>query len=672
MYNLAWAVVLLPLGGFIFAFLPESPRRAAQVCVAFTGFALVVSLVLLGYRLGHVHDNPYVSTITFWTFDPGQKIQGGFISDFHLQIGVAVDALSAVMLALVSFVSLMVQVYATGFMRRDDGYTRHFTTLALATFAMLALVASPNLFALWVFWEVLGGCFYLLVGHWWQRPEAARAARRMFLITRVGDLALLLALVVLYDKLAAHVASLPAAPGQPVNDPYNFFTLQREWPALMAGHVTGSGPRTAVLLALLVLLAALAKTALVPFHTWLVGLFEEAPAPVVALASTVTMTAAGVYLVARMYPLFLAAPHVMTVMALLGAVAAVVGAVVALAQTDIRRLLAWSTTSQMGLVFVALGAGAYGAGIFQLVTHAFSKAVLVLAAASLVSAYRTTEIAEMGGAWRHMRTTSRALLVGAAGSAGILLLSGFWSISAITGGVLHNTFPNHGHVGAVVQAILVAAVAVTVVLGAIYPLRMFFTVALGELPRRRGFQPQRVREPGRRMSAPVSILAVLAAVGGLIGIPQVRVTFAHFVVAGAAPQGDSASSYIGLAITAGLALAGAAVAWLLRAGQLKVPSFGRLGAALAGGLHVDRAYDLAVENTVARVAPLLDRVDREVSSRVVDQLAGGVTGAADAGRRWQLGRIDVLTLSAVAGSAVVAGAVVLGATGHLPWVGATR
>src|SRR5258706_5359687 len=195
MYNLAWAVVLLPLGGVLFAFLPESPRRAAQVCITFTGAAFVLAMVVLLYRVADVRDNPYQSMVTFWTFDPGTKLPGGFISDFHAQFGVLVDGLSTVMMAVVSLVSLVVQVYATGFMRRDDGYTRHFTTMALATFAMLALVASPNLLELWIFWEVLGASFYLLVGHWWHGEDAATAARRMFLFTRIGDSALLLGLV---------------------------------------------------------------------------------------------------------------------------------------------------------------------------------------------------------------------------------------------------------------------------------------------------------------------------------------------------------------------------------------------------------------------------------------------------------------------------------------------
>jgi len=667
MYNLAWAVILLPLGGFLFAFLPESPKRAAQVCVTFTGFAFVVSLVLLGYRLGHIHANPYLSNLTFWTFDPGQRVQGTFISDYHLQIGVLVDSLSVVMLSVVSLVSLLVQVYATGFLRRDDGYTRHFTALALATFAMLALVASTNLFDLWIFWEVLGAIFYVLVGHWWQRPEAAAAARRMFLITRIGDLGLLGALVFIWAKLSAYTAALPFAAGQPVNDPYGWFTEQKAWPALLAGKVHGSGPRTLIVVALLVLLAAVAKSALLPLHTWLRGVFEEAPAPVTALLSTVTLTAAGAFLVARMYPLFQAAPHMLTVMALFGAATAVVGALVALAQRDIARILSWSTVSHLGLVFVALGVGAYSAAMFQLIAHAWFKAVLVLAAASLVAAYRTTDSHEISGAWSRMRTTSLGLLAGAAGSAGVVLLAGFWSVSAVTGGVIDNG----GRLGGVPRALVLIAVIATMLAGAVYPMRMFFRVALGELPKRRGFQPQRVREPGGRMTGPIAILAVLAVVGGFMGLPRVRASFFNFVYAGTAPQSQD-GLLAGLAVTAVVGLLGLAVAWMLHTRQLRLPHLGRLGAAFAHELRIDEAYTWAVERALVRTAPLVGRVDHEAEHRVFDPVGGGVAAAAEAGRGWQIGRVDAVTLSAVAGVVVVAGAVVLGATGHLPWLGGTR
>ncbi|HXA27400.1 MAG TPA: proton-conducting transporter membrane subunit [Candidatus Angelobacter sp.] len=670
MYNLAWAVVLLPLGGFLFAFLPESPRRAAQVCITFTGAAFALAMVVLLYRVAHVRDNPYQSMVTFWTFDPGTKLLGGFISDFHAQVGVVVDGLSATMMAVVSLVSLLVQVYATGFMRRDDGYTRHFTTIAVATFAMLALVASPNLLELWIFWEVLGACFYLLAGHWWQRDEAARAARRMFLFTRIGDTALLLAIVFLFAKFAANVAQQPAAPGQAVNDPFNFFVLEKEWPAAMAGHVQGSGPRTLIILALLLLLAAVAKSALVPLHGWMRGVFEEAPAPVTALLATVTVPAAGVFLIARTYPLFLAAPHVLTVVALFGALTAVVGAVLALAQHDIRSLLAWSTTSQFGLMFVALGAGASGAAIFQLVAHAWFKGVLILAAGSLVTAYRTTDLREMGGAWQAMRTTSRAALFGAASAAGVVLLAGFWSLSSITAGVLRNEFPNHGHVSGAVQGILVVCVALTVLLGAIYPLRMFFRAALGELPKRRGFQPQRVRELGSRVTGPTAILAVLAAAGGFMGIPGVRASILNFVYSGRPP--GTASAAAGLAVTLVLGVLGANLAWALHRGSIRLPDMGRAAAAVAAATRVDAAYDWVVERAVVRPAPLIGRVDTVIERDVLDEVGRGAALAAETARRWQLGRVDAVTVSAFAGAALVAGLIVLGATGHLPGVGATR
>jgi NADH-quinone oxidoreductase subunit L len=671
MYNLAWAVVLLPLGGFLFAFLPESPRRAAQVCITFTAATFVLAMVLLLYRVAHVKDNPYQAVITFWTFDPGTKLQGGFISDFHANIGVLVDNLSATMMAVISLVSLLVQVHATGFMRRDEGYTRHFAGMVMATFAMLALVASPNLFGLWVFWEVLGVCFYVLVSHWWDRPEAAAAARRMFLITRIGDLALLLGLVFLFAKFAASVAQLPAAAGQAAGDPFNFFVLEKQFSLAIAGHVAGTGPRTLIVLALLVLLAAAAKSALMPLHTWTARVFEEAPAPVTALLSTVTLSAAGVYLVARMYPLFEVAPHVAGVMAVFGGLTAVIAAVVALAQHDIRRLLAWSTTSQLGLVFAALGAGAYSAGIFQLITHAWSKAALVLAAGSLVAAYRTTDIREMSGAWQHMKTTSRALLAASAGAAAVVLLAGFWSLGSILAGVLRNQFPNGAHVAGWIKALLIVCVALTALLGAIAPLRMFFATSLGELPRRRGFQPQRVRELGARVTRPTAVFAGLAALGGFMGIPGVRASFGHFVFAGSTNGADD-NALAGLVVVGVLALIGAGVAWAVHSGSLKVRVRGRTGRLVADGLRLDAAYDWAVENTVLRAAPVVHTVDEVVRDRVLDEVGEVVDVTAEAGRRWQIGRVDAVTVSAFAGVVLFAGAVVLGATGHLPFTGATR
>jgi NADH-quinone oxidoreductase subunit L len=358
-------------------------------------------------------------------------------------------------------------------------------------------------------------------------------------------------------------------------------------------------------------------------------------------------------------------------MALLGAVAAVVGALVALLQDDIRRMLAWSTTSQMGLVFVAFGVGAYSAAIFQLIAHAWFKAVLVLGAASLASAYRTTLISEISGAWSRMRTTSVALLAGAASAAGLVLLAGFWSVSAVTAGILRNSLPGSRHVGTAAQVLVLIAVLATVLAGAIYPLRMLLDVARGELPRRRGFQPQRVREQGGRITTPLVLLAILAVLGGFVAIPQVRVSFGHFVFAGSAPQGES-SAWVGLAIVAGLGLLGAALAWSMHTRRRGVPSLGRAGEVLAGGLRIEAAQDWLVEQALLRPAPLLARVDHEAEHRVLDEAGNALAMAAEAARRWQVGRVDLVTLSAIAGVALAGGAIVLGATGHLPFVGATR
>jgi NADH:ubiquinone oxidoreductase subunit 5 (subunit L)/multisubunit Na+/H+ antiporter MnhA subunit len=207
--------------------------------------------------------------------------------------------------------------------------------------------------------------------------------------------------------------------------------------------------------------------------------------------------------------------------------------------------------------------------------------------------------------------------------------------------------------------------------GAVYPMRMFFKVALGELPKRRGFQPQRVREPGGRMTTPISLLAILAVLGGFIGIPRVRASFGNFVFAGRTPPGD-ADVFTGMAITAAVALLGVGLAWMLHTGRVAVPDVGRVGKMLRDGLRIDDAYAWVVEHALVRPAPLLGQVDEQAERRVFDEIGAGVVTAAETGRRWQLGRVDVITMSAVAGVAVAAAAVVLGATGHLPWLGVAR
>jgi NADH-quinone oxidoreductase subunit L len=677
-YNLAWAIVLLPLGAAAFSYITESTRRALLINIAGTFGSLVVSLIILVYRLGHISQNPYQSYITFFSYSPGSTASGTFLRVFQPQVGVLIDGLSASILPVVALVSLLVQVYSLSYMRHDAGVRRFFVIISIFTFAMLGLVAAPNLFDAYIMWEGIGVCSFLLIGHWWHRPAAAAAAKKAFLVTRVGDLALLLALVFTFTKLAGAADALAAPSGAAVNsaanEPFNFQTMGLLWQQVANGQVPGAGTRSLEVIAILVLIAALAKSAQFPFHVWLPDAMEG-PTPISALIHAATMVAAGVYLIARMYPLFLLAPHILTAMALVGGLTAVLGAVVALAQNDIKRIIAWSTISHLGLMFTALGVGAFSAAIFHLFTHAWFKSLLFLAAGSVIAAYGSQDIRDMGGVWKRMRLTAVCMLAGCCSAAGVVLFAGFWSKDSILAGVLRNELPNGGHVSRVAQALLVLAVCATSLLGSVYIFRMFFIAFLGEPRRRRGFQPERVREAPAAMTGPVVIVAVLSTVAGFVGIEGARITFGKFVNAGA--PADEAFSWGAVLLGGGLSLLGVAIAygiWARRVPLLAgIPErLGSLRGLAASGFRIDEAYTAATSRAVALFAPLFPRVDREFTDAIAEGAEIGMTDIGAEVRRAQTGRIQAYGVGAFAGVLLIAGAVTLAATGHFPGVGAAR
>lgn len=675
MANLTWAVVLLPLGAAGAAYLPELPRRAAWTTIVATAASFLLSLAVLADRLQHLGRPGYQSLITFWTFDPGFQVNGGTVLDFHPQLGVLADSLSVTVLPMVAVVSLLVQVYSLGYMRGDPGYRRFFALVSLFTFFMLALVASPNFFQLYLMWEGVGVCSYLLIGHWWHKPEAAAAATKAFLVTRLGDLCLLAAIVFNWSKFAGPVSQLPLPVGQELNDPFNFTVLAEQWHKAHLGLVTGVGSRTLVVVAVLVLLGAVGKSAQLPLHVWLPDAMEG-PTPISALIHAATMVAAGAYLVARTYPLFLEAPHVLTVVALVGGATAVFGAVVAMAHTDIKRIIAYSTISHLGLMFLGLGVGAYSAAVFHLLTHAWFKALLFLAAGNLIRLYGTQDIREMGAAWRRMPWTAASLLVGCCSAAGVVLFAGFWSKDAIVAGVLRDQLPNGGHLNSAAQVVLLVMVALTSLLGAVYPFRLFFCSVLGRPPRRRGFSYERVREVGASLRLPVVVLAGLSTLVGFAGIEGLRASFDNVVFAGPSPP-HSGFGTEGALLGGSLALFGVFLAYVtyqrpipaLTAVRLRLQGFGALA---SRGFDVDVVYRWLLTRLVLRPAAAVPRIDETITDGIAAAVADSVGLAGTTARRLQTGRLQAYTLTAVASVAVLVGAVTLAASGHLFGIGASR
>ncbi len=336
---------------------------------------------------------------------------------FKIEIALRADPLTAVMLATVTLVSLVVAVYSIGYMHGDRGYWRFFAYISLFVFSMTMLVSASNFILLYVFWEAVGLCSYLLIGFWYQKPEAAAAGKKAFIVNRVGDFGFALGVFLLwttYGTLDFHDGAVPGILGQ----------------ARLSGAAPFVGGATATAICLLLMLGACGKSAQFPLHVWLPDAMEG-PTPVSALIHAATMVTAGVYMVARCTPLYLASVEAQQIVAVIGGATALMAAIIAITQTDLKRILAYSTISQLGYMFLALGAGTLAgvtAGMFHLFTHAFFKALLFLGAGSVMHAMGgVIDIRCFSGLRRIMPVTHWTFLVGCLGLAGVFPLAGFWS-----------------------------------------------------------------------------------------------------------------------------------------------------------------------------------------------------------------------------------------------------
>ncbi|MEC9288941.1 MAG: NADH-quinone oxidoreductase subunit L [Chloroflexota bacterium] len=513
-----WSIFLLPLGSFVFAALVVRPffNRFSLVSglatIAALGTALGFSIwtlrsVILGYEL---------------EFEPVEWLEvGGATIDF----GLLVDPLTALMLVVVTGVSLLVQIYSLGYMKGDASFSRYYAYMSLFTAAMLGLVLASNIIQLYVFWELVGVSSYLLIGFWHERPAAAAAAKKAFIITRIGDVGFLIAILYLFtqsDNFAA--AGL------------NAFHIPDIWeaarPEAAAGAILGGAALT--WLALGIFAGAAGKSGQFPLHTWLPDAMEG-PTPVSALIHAATMVAAGVFLVARFFPVFEHSADAMTVVALVGAFTAVFAASMGLVVNDIKRVMAYSTISQLGYMMAALGLGLYAPAIFHLVTHAAFKALLFLGAGSVNHATGTFDMRYMGGLRKVMPVTYVLVLVAGLSLVGIIPLAGFWSKDEILLGAWNGTGLVDNWVNKVTFSALIGGVIVT----AFYTIRMIILTFHGEfrggiekeLADRAQSQPDAEAPHGGHgglnlhespfvMVLPMLVLGVIAVLVGYLANPQ--------------------------------------------------------------------------------------------------------------------------------------------------------
>mgnify|MGYP003334057917 CR=1 FL=1 len=415
------------------------PAVLSIAAAAACAIALLVGTARLvgadGVHSGAARPVEMITTLWQWAAVDGPQ-------PFSIPVALRLDPLTATMLTIITTVGLLVAVYSIGYMHHDPGYPRFFALVAAFVFSMAMLVAASNFLLVYVFWEAVGACSYLLIGFWFRKPEAARAAKKAFLVNRVGDFGLAVATFLLWltygtldfhDTLSADGVIMPGILGQ---------TRLAD----AAGYVGGA---IGTAICLLLLLAACGKSAQLPLHVWLPDAMEG-PTPASSLIHAATMVTAGIYLIARSAPLFVACPGALTTVSIVGATTALVAALIGTVQNDLKRVLAYSTISQLGYMFASLGTGTllgFTAAIFHLVTHAFFKALLFMGAGSVMhSMGGVIDMRRFGGLRRVMPVTAATFLVGALALAGVAPFAGFFSKDEILASLHAKGWPSHQHV----------------------------------------------------------------------------------------------------------------------------------------------------------------------------------------------------------------------------------
>jgi len=471
-----WVICVLALaaGFFAFFFGHKMPLQGASVTIGAMAICFGLSAMIL-FEI-YLHPESCFDKSFVWFSAAGTEIVAGFI----------VDPLTAFMLVVVTLVSLLVQIYSLGYMHGDKGFTRYFAYVSVFSFAMLLVIVTNNLLILYIGWELVGLCSYLLIGFWYEKQSASDAGKKAFITTKVGDVGFFLGLLMLWAK--THT--------------FHFATL---YDSVRTGLDAGTISPSYLAVALILFFGgAVGKSAQFPLHVWLPDAMEG-PTPVSALIHSATMVAAGVYLVGRAFPLFMLSKVAILFVAYTGAITAIFAATMALVMNDIKKVLAYSTISQLGFMMLGLGVGGYVSGLFHLVTHAFFKPLLFLGSGSVIHAMHTQDIRNMGGLMKTMRITAITFLLGSISIAGIPPFAGFFSKDAILANVFELVYVEPVHILLLVMPVIAAFMT------AFYMFRLFFMTFMGET-RDSNAHPH---ESPLEMTVPLMILALLAVVAGL-------------------------------------------------------------------------------------------------------------------------------------------------------------
>jgi NADH-quinone oxidoreductase subunit L len=608
MINLVWLVPVLPLIGFLINGLGRN--FWSKTLVSWIGSVAILASFVLSVGIFLELNASDVKSFTVPLFDWIQ------VGSLRIPFSFLVDPLSSIMLLIVTGIGFLIHVYSAGYMHNDGGFAKFFAYLNLFIFFMLLLVLGSNYVVLFIGWEGVGLCSYLLIGFWFTNANYASAAKKAFIMNRIGDLGFLLAVFFIYSTFGSveFASVFPQA-------------------ALLP-----SGSTILVVITLLLFVGATGKSAQLPLFTWLPDAMAG-PTPVSALIHAATMVTAGIYMIARSNILFTLAPLTMDIVAIVGLSTAIVAALIAITQNDIKKVLAYSTVSQLGYMFLGLGVGAYTGAFFHVITHAFFKALLFLGAGSVIHAmHHEQDMRNMGGLKAKLPITFFTMLMGTIAISGLPPFSGFFSKDEILAHVYeHNpTLWVIGVIGAMLTAF--------------YMFRMLFLTFWGSF-RGTKEQEKHLHESPKSMTIPLVVLAILSVFGGLIGIPEVlggSHWLAQFLspvlvytkaVSGEAVPLDHATEYLLMGISVGAALLAIGIAYVTYVSRKVVPSSDAENRSFLSKLsyhkfYIDEVYEALITRPLDAISSFLYKV---VDKLGIDGLVNGAgTTAKEASKTLRL------------------------------------
>jgi NADH-quinone oxidoreductase subunit L len=589
MINLVWLVPLIPLLGFVINGLGRNTLSKNLIgfigsSVIFISFAISVGIF---FELGADANKSHEIFLFDW-------ISAGKLS---IPLSFLVDPLSSIMLLIITGVGFLIHIYSIGYMHSDEAFGKFFSYLNLFIFFMLLLVLGSNYIVMFIGWEGVGLCSYLLIGFWYTNSSYASAAKKAFIMNRIGDLGFLLGVFFIFTTFGS-------------------VEFSKIFPQA-ANMLPGNG--TIALIALLLFIGACGKSAQLPLFTWLPDAMAG-PTPVSALIHAATMVTAGIYMIARSNVLFDLAPMIQHIIAIVGLATAIVAAIIALTQTDIKKVLAYSTVSQLGYMFLGLGVGAYNGAFFHVITHAFFKALLFLCAGSVIHAlHHEQDMRHMGGLRKKLPVTFLTMLIGTIAIAGLPPFSGFFSKDEILAHVyMHDK---------VMWAIAVFGAFLT----AFYMFRMLFLTFFGKY-RGTHHAEEKIHESPKSMTIPLIVLAVLSAIGGIIGIPETlggNHWLSHWlapVIKHTAEAPDHATEYALMAVSVIGVLVSIAFAYVkyIKQNHVPIPDEGKRSA-LANlsynKFYFDEIYDLLIRKPLDALSTFFYKI---IDNKIVDGIVNGL------------------------------------------------